>query len=375
MQYTLLNYKPFLTFHRIIQQRRKYIMESRIKSKRLNYSELFSITTEIYKKNIKTIAFVSIFIIIPLFLFTQWVQSKYVTNLNYLYNNMVDIDMTAEMDALSSISLYNVISLLVQIVVQPLANIAIIWGTVNIIKEQKNTIKGNFLYAFIKAPHSIWTNFLQIVFLFVVFLFSLVTIITCFTIPSKSIAIMFLSIVFIICLIIVAYFTTIWTFSDHVVTIQDIGGIKALVASKKVVQNRFRETFLYILFFGVLSFCLNLSVDKILDNIYYNGSYSTYIFCYAVWNFIIFITINGFYIVFMTVLFLNRIWGPTENITICSNHNKIINTSKSENESEKQNKINLEKTPKIEQQNTIDLEKTTEQQQQIEQKYENDNEK
>ena len=25
----------------------------------------------------------------------------------------------------------------------------------------------------------------------------------------------------------------------------------------------------------------------------YNGSYSTYIFCYAVWNFIIFITING----------------------------------------------------------------------------------
>ncbi len=350
-------------------------MESRIKSKRLNYSELFSITTEIYKKNIKTIAFVSIFIIIPLFLFTQWVQSKYVTNLNYLYNNMVDIDMTAEMDALSSISLYNVISSLVQIVVQPLANIAIIWGTVNIIKEQKNTIKGNFLYAFIKAPHSIWTNFLQIVFLFVVFLFSLVTIITCFTIPSKLIAIMFLSIVFIICLIIVAYFTTIWTFSDHVVTIQDMSGIKALVASKKVVQNRFRETFLYILFFGVLSFCLNLSVDKILDNIYYNGSYSIYIFCYAVWNFIIFITINGFYIVFMTVLFLNRIWGPTENITICSNHNKIINTSESENESEKQNKINLEKTPKIEQQNTIDLEKTTEQQQQIEQKYENDNEK
>ena len=77
----------------------------------------------------------------------------------------------------------------------------------------------------------------------------------------------------------------------------------------------------------------------------------------------------------MTVLFLNRIWGPTENITICFNHNKIINTSKSENKSEKQNKINLEKTPKIEQQNTIDLEKTTEQQQQIEQKYENDNEK
>ena len=55
-----------------------------------------------------------------------------------------------------------------------------------------------------------------------------------------------------------------------------MSGIKALVASKKVVQNRFRETFLYILFFGVLSFCLNLSVDKILDNIYYNGSYSTF---------------------------------------------------------------------------------------------------
>ena len=127
----------------------------------------------------------------------------------------------------------------------------------------------------------------------------------------------------------------------------------------------------------MLSFGLTLPVDKILDNIYYNGSYSTYIFCYAVWNFIIFITINGFYIVFMTVLFLNRIWGPTENITISSNHNEIVNTSESENEneSEKQNKINLEKIPKIEQQNTIDLEKTTEQQQQTEQKNENDNEK
>ena len=49
-------------------------MQNRIKSKRLNYSELFSITAEIYKKNIKTITFVSFFIIIPLFLFTQWVQ-------------------------------------------------------------------------------------------------------------------------------------------------------------------------------------------------------------------------------------------------------------------------------------------------------------
>lgn len=347
-------------------------MESRIKSKRLSYLELFSITAEIYKKNIKTIAFVSLFIIVPLFLFTQWVQSKYIINLNYLYNNMMDIDMTAEMDVISSISLYNVISSLVQMVVQPLANISIIWGTVNIVKEQKNTIKGNFLYGFAKAPHAIWTNFLQIIFLFVVFLFSFVTIITCSTIPSTSIAIMFLSIVFIICLIIVAYFTTIWAFTDYVVTTQDMSGIKALTASKKAVQNRFIETFLYILFFGLLSFCFTLSVDKFLDNIYYNGSYSTYIFCYSIWNFINCVTINGFFIVFMTVLFLNRIWGPTKNTTICHNHHEINNN---ETEREKQNKVNLEKIPKIEQQNITDLEKTPEQQQQAEQKNENDNEK
>lgn len=345
-------------------------MQNRIKSKRLNYSELFSITAEIYKKNIKTITFVSFFIIIPLFLFTQWVQSKYMANLNYLYNNMIDIDMTAEMDAISSISLYTVISSLAQMVIQPLANVAIIWGAVNIVKEQTNSTKNNFSYSFIKAPHAIWTNFLQIAFLFVVFLFSYAVIITCATMPSTFIAIMFLFITFTICIIFVAYFSTIWAFSDCVVTIQDMSGMKALTASKKAVQNHFRETFLYIIFFSILSFCFNFSVNKFLDTIYYNGSYNVYMVCSVIWEFISYATINSFFIVFMTVLFLNRIWGPSENVISYHNDDKtdVI-------ENEKQNTITLEKMPKTEQQNTANLEKTPEQQQQSEQNYENDDEK
>lgn len=51
-------------------------MLERIKSKRLTMSELLLIAANIYKQNIKTILFVSFFIIVPLFLFNQWVLSR-----------------------------------------------------------------------------------------------------------------------------------------------------------------------------------------------------------------------------------------------------------------------------------------------------------
>ena len=55
-----------------------------IKSKRLTIGEVLSIAANIYKQNIKTIAFVGFFIIIPLFLFNQWIVSQTIINLNYL---------------------------------------------------------------------------------------------------------------------------------------------------------------------------------------------------------------------------------------------------------------------------------------------------
>ena len=71
-------------------------MLNRIKSKRLTMAELLSIAATIYKKNIKTILFVSFFIIIPLFCINEWLTSKAVINLDYLYNDVIDMDMTAE---------------------------------------------------------------------------------------------------------------------------------------------------------------------------------------------------------------------------------------------------------------------------------------
>ena len=76
----------------------------------------------------------------PLFLFNQWILSQ--TDLESLYSKK--LDMTAEMNILVSASLYNLVSSLVQMVLQPLASIAIVAGVVNIIQEQKSKLK-NFL--------------------------------------------------------------------------------------------------------------------------------------------------------------------------------------------------------------------------------------
>lgn len=121
-------------------------MLERIKSKRLTMSELLSIAANIYKQNIKTILFVSFFIIVPLFLFNQWILSQ--TDLESLYSKK--LDMTAEMNILVSASLYNLVSSLVQMVLQPLASIAIVAGVVNIIQEQKSSAKVIFCIVFLK---------------------------------------------------------------------------------------------------------------------------------------------------------------------------------------------------------------------------------
>ena len=40
---------------------------------------------------------------------------------------------------------------------------------------------------------------------------------------------------------------------------------------------------------------------------------ATYFLSFAIWNFVHYVIINGFFIVFMTVLFLNRVWKKEED--------------------------------------------------------------
>ena len=346
-------------------------MLERIKSKRLTMSELFSITVEIYKQNIKTILFVRFFIITPLFLFDEWIVSK--TNLDYLYSGK--LDMTAEINAITSASLYKLVSSLVEMVIQPLANIAIIWGAVNIVRKQKSSANSNFLYSFSKAPAAILTTFLQAAFLFLIMFSFLVLGFSCLSMPSTALSVILFCIIIAICLMFVAYFTTIWAFADNVVTIQGLSGIKALMASKRAVQNYFKETFLYLLFFVGLSFSLGLGIESELNRIC-NG-YPMYLICFAIWNFIHYATINSFFIVLMVVLFLNRIWKieytlETRKIEEEMEIKEIEKTKVEIKESlkeieEKQYEVNLEKMSNDKQENDSNLEKTPHEEQSEEQ--------
>lgn len=349
-----------------------------IKSKRLTIGEVLSIAANIYKKNIKTITFVGFFIIIPLFLFNQWIISKTAVNLSYLYDNVMDIDMAAQVNAMTSASLYNMVASLVQMVVQPLASVAIIWGAINVVKEQKSSARSNFLYSFSKAPAAIWTTFLQVVFLFLIICSFLIVALSC----------IFSTILFIIvvaaCVLVIAYFSTIWIFSDCVVTIQDMSGLKALAASKKASKTRFLETFLYMIIYGMITFFLGLTVAKVLENVSTFMSDSVYMLCCMAWSFLRYIVFDGFFIMILVVLFLNRIWGNVEN-TAYSNEIKNEFLSQIEQKStvdleeemttEQQNESDLEKMPKIEQQYIIDLEKTSEQKSEQHQNEKNDIEK
>lgn len=285
-------------------------MLNRIKSRRLTMIELFSTAANIYKKNIKTILFVSFFVIIPLFCINEWLLSRAVINLDYLYNDMMEMDMTAEINAMTSASLYNMISSIVQMVLQPLVNIAIIWGSVNTIKEQTNNAKDNFLYSFSKAPSAVWTTFLQVVFLFVM-IFSFLIILL-----SALLSKILLILTIIVCVAVVAYFTTIWIFADCVVAIQNMSGLRALIASKKAVQYRFWETFLCMLLFGVLSTVINIGVTQGIDYVCDNSniSYGINVFCSMIWSVVYHIVINGFYITFLVVLFLNIIWANPQTV-------------------------------------------------------------
>lgn len=315
-----------------------------MKSKRLTMSELLSIAANIYKQNIKTILFVSFIIIIPLFLFNEWILSK--VDLESLYREK--LDMTAEINLLISASLYNLVSSLVQMVLQPLASIAIVWGTVNIIQGQKNSAKSNFLYSFSKAPAAIWTTFLQAICLFLIMFSFFILGFSCLALFGEVIGITLFCIVMIFGLLLIAYFTTVWIFADNVIAIQGLSGIKALMASKKAVQNYFRETFLYLVLCLILSFALGQGVEPLLNQI--SNTDAMYVTSFALWNFVHYVIINGFFIVFMTVLFLNRVWKGEEN--------KIEPEKIEQKNEEIQNKVDLEKMSKNEQNHKIDLEKT-----------------
>ena len=340
-----------------------------IKSKRLTIAEVLSIATNIYKQNIKTITFVGFFIIIPLFLFNQWIISQTVINLNYLQDNIMDIDMVAQVNAMTSASLYNVIASLVQMVVQPLASIAIIWGAINIVKEQKSSAKNNFLYSFSKAPAAIWTTFLQVIFLFLIICPFLIFAVSFLSILRGALMTISLIIVVIAFVVVIIYFSTIWTFADCVVAIQNISCSAALSASKRAAQVRFLEILLYIIIYSTTTFFLGSLVVNALENISPFLSDTIYMLCCMVWSFVRYIVFDGFFIMILVVLFLNRIWANTENTTSI---NKIEGevTAQTEQQNtdlqkevitEQQNTVDLEKMPKIEQQNTVNLEKTSEQ--------------
>ena len=327
-----------------------------IKSKRLTIGEVLSIAANIYKQNIKTIAFVGFFIIIPLFLFNQWIVSQTIINLNYLYDDVMDIDMVAQVNAMTSASLYNMVASLVQMVVQPLASVAIIWGAVNVVKEQKSSAKNNFLYSFSKAPAAIWTTFLQVIFLFLIICSFLMIAVSFLSVLREILMTIFFIITIAVCVSVIAYFSAIWIFADCVVTIQNISGLKALSASNRAAKIHFLETFLYMIIYGIITFLIGLSIAKILEGVSVFLSDNVYLLCCMVWSFLRYIVFDGFFIMILVVLFLNRIWANTQNST-------YINDIKGEitSQTEQQNTNDLEKIPKIEQQNTINLEKTSEQ--------------
>ena len=159
-----------------------------------------------------------------------------------------------------------------------------------------------------------------------------------------------------VCVSVIAYFSAIWIFADCVVTIQNISGLKALSASNRAAKIHFLETFLYMIIYGIITFLIGLSIAKILEGVSVFLSDNVYLLCCMVWSFLRYIVFDGFFIMILVVLFLNRIWANTQNST-------YINDIKGEitSQTEQQNTNDLEKIPKIEQQNTINLEKTSEQ--------------
>ena len=61
----------------------------------------------------------------------------------------------------------------------------------------------------------------------------------------------------------------------------------------------------------ILSFALGQGVEPMLNQI--STTDATYFLSFAIWNFVHYVIINGFFIVFMTVLFLNRVWKKEED--------------------------------------------------------------
>ena len=172
-----------------------------------------------------------------------------------------------------------IVLLLIEWVVQPLATVTMIYGALNIVKGEKKSVKENFLYGFLKVPAVVWVNFLVGIYIFFISLGGLLLL----QIFGGSIIGLALLLAM---LIAVVYMTTIWYFTDHVVTIQQMSGFDALEMSKRVVQNYFKQTLGYIALFVVLTGMVNFVLEKGLDILYYAASYYIYIIGSIVFNFI-----------------------------------------------------------------------------------------
>ena len=327
-------------------------MLEEIKSKQLNMTELFSIAAKVYQQNFKTIFFVSFFVFIPLFIIQYFVLSIAMDHLGsffYMADSLLSVDSLLESRYYINYLIYMIVLLLIEWVVQPLATVTMIYGALNIVKGEKKSVKENFLYGFLKVPAVVWVNFLVGIYIFFISLGGLLLL----QIFGGSIIGLALLLAM---LIAVVYMTTIWYFTDHVVTIQQMSGFDALEMSKRVVQNYFKQTLGYIALFVVLTGMVNFVLEKGLDILYYAASYYIYIIGSIVFNFIVTVTITGFFCMFMTILFLNRIWGPVH--ASAAEQNSVMplqeTTAKPKEEAMK---VNLEKSETKEDTEKVNFEK------------------
>ena len=300
-------------------------MQEKLKSKRLNVEELFSMAAHVYKKNFKTIAIVTTAIFILMSLLQLFVvvfgiegmdsffAEEYVFGIPASSDSMLYEEMMLYEDIISnSIAyiLYALVSLLIIIVLQPLISISIIYGSLNVIKGEKNSVKENFLYAFSKVPDVFLTNLLQCLFLFaVLFLMVMVVgLLAAFITPIMILLLWFM-------VIPILYFLVIWVFTDQVIAIQNVRGIQAVKMSSRTVKISFWKVLFYFVIFsiviGILSFAIRLVLGMVFSMAtYFMAAWPIYTICYYISDLISSILFDGFFITFMTVLFLNHIWGP-----------------------------------------------------------------
>ncbi len=173
-----------------------------------------------------------------MFLFNQWIVSQTIINLNYLYDDVMDIDMVAQVNAMTSASLYNIVCIISTNGSTAFSECCYYMGAVNVVKEQKSSAKNNFYIVFQKHQQLFGQLFAGYFFIFdYMFFFN-----DCskfFVCAKRNTYDNIFIITIAVCVSVIAYFSAIWIFADCVVTIQNISGLKALSASNRAAKIHF----------------------------------------------------------------------------------------------------------------------------------------